>query len=102
MDESTEAPSVEDRTVADVHRSLIGHAVTVVNPESFEKVPVGYQIKPGFYRAKVAGMGTDYVTLLTEQKKPGKEEKGEPVKQFIPLNRIKRNSLMKSDRLIHI
>jgi cytochrome c oxidase assembly protein subunit 15 len=102
MEGSAEAPNIEDRNINDVLKSLIGHAVTVVNPESFEKMPVGYQIKPGFYRAKVSGMGNDYLVLLTEQKKPGKEEKGEPVKQYIALSCIKRVSLMKSDRMIHL
>jgi hypothetical protein len=96
-----EAPAVENRAFTDILKSLLGHTVTVVNPESYEHAPVGHQIKPGFYRAKLVSMGTDYIALMTEDKKPGKDVK-EPVKQFMPITRIKRVSVMKSGKLIHI
>ena len=99
---SAEAPKVEDRDFHDVLKGLVGHMITVVNPESFEDAPVGQQLKTGFYKAKCVALGNDYLVLHTEFKKVGKSAGTEPVKQFLPLKRIKRLSLMKSERLIHI
>ena len=96
-----EAHSMENRSFLDILKSLVGHAVTVVNPESYEQAHIGHQIKASFYRAKLSAIGTDFIVLLTEDKKPGKE-KGDPVKQFMPLARIKRISMTKTERLIHI
>ena len=92
-------PAVEDRTYQDLLKGLAGKTVTVVNPESYESAPVGFQLKAGFYRAKVVALGTDYLVLMTEfQKKENKE----PVKQYIPFSSIKRVSMMKMERLLHI
>jgi hypothetical protein len=94
-------PTIDDKTFIDLIKGLLGKTVTIVNPESYEHAPVGFTLKAGFYRAKVSGMGRDYVILVTEMKK-GKTDAGEPVKQFLPFAQIKRISLMKTDRLIHI
>lgn len=94
--------TLENHHFADVLKSLIGKPVTVVNPESYEDAPVGHQIRAGYYRGKVAGLGMDYVILVTEYVHKGKEASREPVKQYIPFHRIKRVSLMKGERLIHI
>jgi len=105
MDEPTEdtpTPADENKEFADILRSMIGNVVTIVNPESYESVPVGHQIKPGFYRAKLLTIGRDFVAVVSEFQHAGKGGKKEPVKQFIPMSRIKRVSVMKSDRLIHI
>ena len=93
------APSFGD--FQSVLKSLVGKVVTIVNPESFEDAPVGNRLTTGFYRAKVIGVQADYVAVATEyvHKRGGSKE---PVKQFIPLTQVKRVSLMKSDRIIHI
>jgi hypothetical protein len=80
----------------------MGKTVTVVNPESYEDAPIGHTLKAGFYRAKVSGAGKDYITVVTEYKKAGKGGGAEPVKQFIPLTRVKRVSVMKQELVIHI
>jgi len=92
-------PVVEDRSFVDILRSLIGKVVTVVNPESYEDAPIGHQIRAGFYRAKPVGLGRDYLIVVTEYKH--KTDK-EPVKQYIPITKIKRVSMMKTELLIHI
>ncbi len=92
---------VENRGFYDIVKDLVGKAVTIVNPESFEHAPVGYTLKPGFYRAKVVGIGNDYLIFVTELSKPKGGGK-EPVKQYLPISQIKRVSMMKGDRLIHI
>ena len=45
----------------------------------------------------------DYLIVITEfSHGAGKKAQKEPVKQYIPINRIKRISLMRTERLIHI
>ncbi len=95
-------PIEEDRSFADVLRSLIGQTVTIANPESFEHAPVGRQIKAGYYRGKPVAMGRDYLTVVTEMAQGGKSSAKEPVKQFIPLAQIKRVSIRKTERILHL
>ncbi len=96
------APIEEDRDFHDLIKSLIGQIVTIVNPESYEDAPVGHQIRAGFYRAKPIGLGRDYLIVSTTMQHRGKSEEKEPVRQYIPLSQIRRISLMKSEKLIHI
>ncbi len=94
-------PVVEDRDFQSVLKALLGKQVTVVNPESFETAPMGWQLKEGYYNGRVTGLGNDYLVLQTEiiaSKKEGKRA----VKQFIPLRRIKRVSIMKGSNILHI
>ena len=99
---STKAPNIEDRDFHDLLKSLMGEIVTVVNPESYEDAPVGHQIRAGFYRAKPIGLGTDYLILATEFVHSGRATGKEPVRQYIPLGRIKRISVLKTEKLIHL
>jgi hypothetical protein len=80
---------------------FLGKVVTVVNPESYEDAPVGHRLTTGFYRAKVVDLGEDVITLVTEYVHAHEKSK-EPVKQYVPLDKIKRLSVMKSERVIHI
>ncbi|MHC4550268.1 MAG: hypothetical protein ACYTEZ_15970 [Planctomycetota bacterium] len=93
-------PTIEDKSLLDILRALVGKTVTVVNPESYEAAPVGYKLTTGFYRGKLTGLGRDYLTMATEFER--KKGAAEPVKQFIPLDRIKRISLTKGDRILHL
>jgi len=101
-DAKTPAYIIEDRMFLDVLKSLVGKTVTMVNPESCEDAPAGHQIRVGFYRSKLIGLGRDYLIMVAEYTRAGKEGRKEPVKQFIPIERIKRISQMKSDWLVHI
>ena len=96
------APITEKRDFHDLLRSLIGEIVTVVNPESYEDAPIGHQIRAGFYRAKPIGLGNDYLILATEFVHAGRESGKEPVRQYIPLTAIKRISVLKTEKLIHL
>jgi hypothetical protein len=95
-------PVRDDRTFADLFAPMLGKLITVVSPESFEDAPVGRQLKSGFYRAKLVGLGHDYLTLLTEYQHRGNQPRKEPAKQFIPLRSVKRLSMMKSELIVHI
>jgi hypothetical protein len=94
------APTMEDRQFLDILRALVGKAITVVNPESYEAAPVGYKITTGFYRGKLTAIGRDYLVMRTEfERKKGAPE---PVKQYIPIDQIKRISLLKSECVLHL
>ncbi len=95
-------PLVRAESLRDVVEQLVGKVVTMVNPESFEDATVGNRLVTGFYKAKVSFVGADYVEVLTELERKRGGERKEPVKQFIPLRMIKRVSLLKGERLIHI
>lgn len=94
--------SIENKSYIEIIGALAGKVVTVVNPESYESAPLGFQLKTGFYRAKVMGVGKDYVILKTELETKGKNAGKEPVRQFIPVGRIKRISLLEKERLLHL
>ncbi len=98
----TDETSTSGKSFAQILGAMAGHMVTIVNAESYEHAPVGYQLKAGFYKAKVAELGTDYVAVITEMKRGGKEAANERVKQFIPFSHIKRLSAMKSENILHI
>ena len=101
-EEDAAAPAVEQKKYTDILGSLIGKTVTVVNPESYEDAPAGHTLKVGFYSAKITGGGTDYFVAMTEYKKAGKGGTAEPVKQFLPFEKIKRVSVMKQEIILHL
>lgn len=89
-------------TFRDVLAGLVGHVVTIVNPESMEEAPLGRRITASFYRAKVLSLDGDCLTLATELVHHGAKKDREPVKQFLPVERVKRVSLLRSERMIHL
>ena len=95
-------PNVENKSYVDIIRGLVGNLVTVVNPESYEGAPVGYALRTGFYKAKVTAAGEDYLVLVTEFTPSGRKVEKEPVKQYVPLRRVKRVSMTKSERILHL
>ncbi len=74
----------------------------MVNPESYEDAPAGHQIRAGFYKAKLVGLGRDYLIVMAEYVRADREEYKEAAKQYIPIEKIKRISLTKTEWLIHI
>lgn len=98
----TAPPQVSNESFRDVLAGLTNKVVTIVNPESYEDAPVGHRLTTGFYRAKVLTVGGDYIAVATEYKHRRGEVEKEPVKQFVPIARIKRISLMKGERIIHL
>jgi hypothetical protein len=118
-----EAPGVveEDRAYIDVLRDLVGKSVTVVNPESYEALPAGgSELREGSYRGRITGFGKDYfifetslaatnlVELLAAANvRVGRAEtqasgESKPVQQFVPIDRIKRLSLIGETALLHL
>ena len=100
---SDPAPAAaEPKDFRSILKALLGKKLTVVNPESYEAAPVGFRIKEGFYEAKLIGLGTDFLTLATVFESAKKGGGTQPVKQFIPIARIKRISLMKEAFVVHL
>jgi hypothetical protein len=96
------AESHELESFPDVLGALVGKVVTIANPESYEDAPVGHRLTTGFYRAKIVEVKRDHIVLFTEFKHAAGHGDVEPTKQFIPLARIKRVSIMKSEKILHI
>ena len=97
------SPTIVDTGFLDVLKEYLGKLFTIANAESFEKTGLGYQIGPSSYPAKLIGVGRDYVIVMIEWKLgAGKKATSEPLKQYIPLSRIKRIGIMKSGRQLHI
>ena len=95
-------PSVEHREFKGILKALIGKKCTVVNPESYEAATVGFQLKEGYYAGKISGLGQDYLVFNTVIATSKKEGGKAPVKQFIPIGRVKRISLMKDNYILHL
>jgi hypothetical protein len=108
MSEQTATETEQQKSAPEIHsfldvlRSLKGKIVTVANPESLEDSPMGYQLTTSVYKAKVLGVGNDFVTLACELARKGRDAVKEPVKQFVPLERVKRVSVAKSEVIVHI
>ncbi len=98
----TDKTKPEIHSLQDVLRSLVGKVATVSNPESMESIPLGFQIKPGFHRAKILSVHDDIITVATEATKGGPKGEKLPVKQFIPFQWIKRVCIMKGELHLHL
>ncbi len=87
-------------------RSLVGKTVTVIDPESYEEAPVGHRIQAAIYKAQLLGVGDDYITLASQfvHRGPGavNGSKRETIRHYVPLDRIKRVSLLAKQAMIHL
>ncbi len=99
---SAPKPSIETRDFRNILQSLVGKNVTIVNPESYESAPMGFQLKEGYYAGKVGGIAKDFLLLHTVIQASKKEGGKIPVKQFLPIERIKRVSMMKDEYILHL
>ena len=100
--EADAKPTIEDRDFKGILKALVGKKCTVVNPESYEAATVGFQLKAGYYSGKIGGMGRDYIVFNTVISASKKEGGKASVKQFIPVDRVKRISLMKDNYILHL
>jgi hypothetical protein len=101
--ETAKTPVPEHQTFADVLKGMLGKMVMFVNAESFEEGGLGYTLEAGWYRGKLTAIGQDYLTVISEFKHGvGKKATKEPIKQYIPRDKIKRITVMKTQVLVHI
>jgi hypothetical protein len=96
------AQSGGPETFLEILEFLVGKVVTVANAESYEDAPVGHRLGAGFYKAKVLQIHADHVVIATQFRHSSGHGEDEPVKQFIPISRVKRVSVMKSEKILHI
>ncbi len=95
--------ATEVKTFNDILHSIVGKVVTVINPESYRATPLGYKLDTQYYKGKVKMMGPDYIVLLTEWiPDPKKKEDRETVTQYIPLDKVKRVSILPKEVLFHM
>lgn len=99
---ATSKPITEDRNYEGVLRSLLGKKVSIVNPESYEVAAMGFQLKEGHYNGKITGWGHDYLIVHTAIALSKKEGGQNLVQQYIPIDRIKRISVMKAGIILHL
>lgn len=92
---------IKFETFQEVLRNLTGKVVTVISATSYAEVDGRVVLEPGRYRAKILGVAGDYVSLATEYAREEGAE-AEPVRQFVPLARIQRISILKGERLLHL
>lgn len=97
-----DTPMAAPETYRALLASLTGKVVTMVNPESLEEAPTGYQLTKGFYRAKVLDVGRDYVAVIVEFVHRRGDKSKETVKQYLPIGKIKRLTVSKSEVFLHI
>ena len=90
------------QTFQSILTALVGKVVTVANSESYEDATIGHRLGAGFYDAKVLEIREDFIILATEFHHARGHGGDEPVKQFIPIGRVKRVSVMKSEKILHI
>ncbi len=112
----------ESRSYMDVLRSLVGKPVTVISPESYEALPAGgSELREGNYSGEIVGFGNDYFIFQTSleatnlvelvgaanvrvgrARSQGVDDTATPVRQFIPIARIKRLSLVDENAMLHL
>ena len=102
--ESTPDPSQSGtlQSFLAVLNALVGKMVTVANSESYEDATIGHRLGAGFYDARVLEVRNDFIIIATEFHHVRGHGNNEPVKQFIPVSRVKRVSVMKSEKILHI
>ena len=96
-------PVIDDKRFVEILHGMLGKVVLFVNAESFEEGGLGYTLEAGWYRGKLSAIGRDYLTIVSEFKHGvGKNATKEPIRQFVPMDKVKRVTLMKTQILIHI
>ena len=77
----------------------VGSDVTIVNPESYKSTALMESLGFQAYTAKIAEVGEDNIKLSFGAQKKGKQVE---VEQWIPIDSIKRISVMGGDKYIHL
>ena len=100
---SSGAPTKLERSFLTVLEGHVGHEFTVINPQSFEETGIGHAIREDWYTAKLVATGHDFVVLVLRfEHGSGKGSSSEPAEQYVPIRHIKRLSILKSGRYLHL
>lgn len=96
-------PTRLQKRFSDVLEGQLGKDFIIINPHSFEHTRMGFTLKEDHYPAKLVALGDDFVVMVLRfEHGHGDEAQAEPTEQYIPLMQIKRISLMRSNRYIHL
>lgn len=93
---------VQVRSVEDVLRSIVGKVVVVSTPDSLQEVPLGYQVKPSCYKAKVLKVLDGMAVMAAEGSKKRNEEKADTFKQYLPVKTVRRICVGKAEIHLHL
>ena len=97
--EGTETTTSDLRSVDAVLRALIGKTAIVSTTDSLESVPLGYQIKPSWYKAKLIDVSDSMLVILTATTQKKETTR---LKQFIPISTVKRICVGKDQLHLHL
>lgn len=100
---SSGPPTKLDKNFLAILESHVGQDFTIVNPQSYEETGLGHAIRPDWYKGKLVATGQDFIVLVLRfEHGGGKNATSEPTEQYVPLGQIKRISIMKSGRYLHL
>ena len=90
------------QTLEDALNSLVGKLVLVSTPDSLQAIPIGYQVKPSCYKAKILKVYEGMAVLAAEGSKKKGEDKTETLRQYVPLSSVKRICVGKAEIHLHL
>ena len=93
---------MDPKTMEDAFSVLVGHLVTVINTQSYERTLTGWKVDVDVYKAKVLSYEKDTLKFITEYVKDPHKKVKEKVFQFIPLSQIKRVTISPTEKFITI
>jgi hypothetical protein len=80
-------------------QSWKGSPVTVINPESYTSTALREGLGFESYAATLSEVSSGHITLTYSAQRKGK---GAEVQQWIPIEKIKRITIMDTDKFIHL
>ena len=93
---------MEAKSIEDILKSLEGQIVSVVNPQSYIRTLTGYTVDLETYNAKVISSEKGTLKLLTEYVHDPHRNVKEKGLQFIPMDRVKRIGISKTEKFIFL
>ena len=90
------------QSMRDVLRSLVGKLIVVSTPDSLKTIPLGHQIKPSCYKAKILKVFDAMALLAAEGSRKTEQEKPATLKQYLPLSVVKRVCISKEEIHLHL
>ena len=82
--------------------TLVGHIITVVDPQTYAPTLTGYEIEPTAYKAKVISCENGILRLLLEYLSDPRNKTKERAQLFVPVDQIKRVMVAKSQKLVSL
>ena len=87
-------------SMEDVLHGLVGHVITVINPQTFTPTLAGYKIDSSAVKAKVLSCENGLLRLLTEFLSDPHRKVKEKAQLFVPVAHVKRVMVSQSTKLL--